>query len=992
MKPRRVSPPISKYKIPDYDINFFWNGKKLTAKKGDTIASGLLANQQDIIGRSFKYHRPRGVMSAGVEESGALVTIGDGAYTEPNISATTEQITEGLCVYSQNAWPSVRFDIGSILNQFSRFLAAGFYYKMFMGIPPFEWGRGTSIWMFFEHFIRKAAGLGRASRLADPDIYEHLNTHTDILVIGSGPAGIRAALTAAKSGADVLLVEQDFLIGGSYLSQPDKIEFIELTEQLTAKNITILTGTTAFGLYDDETVGLIERVSDRHENITQKLPRQRFHICRAKKIILATGAIERNYAFINNDLPGIMTVSSARTYLNRHHLLVGEQIIISTNNDSAYETALELKNAGANVTILDAREQIGDNLLQKIVSSQIHLYLGSAIAKAENGFNSASIKKIQIAELGKNGWQSAGSLRCDCLLISAGWSPVIHLASHQGFPINWSEENACFYSSGNSKTIFLAGSAAGIWNRQGCIQSAIDIFNIEANANDSAHQKMGGWDTPIKPLYEIRLASLKGKAFVDPQHDVTASDIRLAHQEGFISVEHMKRYTTLGMATDQGKMGNIIGLSIMADALNAPISEVGITRFRPPYTSICLGALAGRHRQSHFKPIRRTPLDQWSLRHSAIMTEAGLWRRPWYYPEKGEDLNKAYIREATTARRSLGICDVSTLGKIMVQGPDATEFLNRIYTNPFAKLPIGKARYGIILRDDGMVFDDGTTWRLAENNYLMTTTTNNAASVMTRLEELLQVRWPQLKVHVTSVTDQWAGCAIAGPNARNLLTNCVDKPDEMSHEALPFMGVKQIYLKNIPCYIARISFSGELAFEVYVPSDYAPSLMQMIWQNAMAFDSCLYGLEALGTMRIEKGHVTGAELDGRTTIDDVGLGRMASANKDFIGKSLRSRQMLASPNRPQLVGIFPKDKSKKFSAGGLLNEAGKTNSHPLGWVTAVTYSPALGHWIALGFIEGGLQNTKDKQIILTDELRANFLDIEIVSPHMYDPEGTRLHG
>jgi len=343
MKPRRVSPPISKYKILDYDINFFWNGKKLTAKKGDTIASGLLANQQDIIGRSFKYHRPRGVMSAGVEESGALVTIGDGAYTEPNISATTEQITEGLCVYSQNAWPSVRFDIGSILNQFSRFLAAGFYYKMFMGIPPFEWGRGTSIWMFFEHFIRKAAGLGRASRLADPDIYEHLNTHTDILVIGSGPAGIRAALTAAKSGADVLLVEQDFLIGGSYLSQPDKIEFIELTEQLTAKNITILTGTTAFGLYDDETVGLIERVSDRHENITQKLPRQRFHICRAEKIILATGAIERNYAFINNDLPGIMTVSSARTYLNRHHLLVGEQIIISTNNDSAYETALELK-------------------------------------------------------------------------------------------------------------------------------------------------------------------------------------------------------------------------------------------------------------------------------------------------------------------------------------------------------------------------------------------------------------------------------------------------------------------------------------------------------------------------------------------------------------------------------------------------------------------------------------------------------------------------
>ena len=992
MNPLRKKNQSRTDNVEENVIFFFWNNKKYFANKGDSIAAGLLANNQHVIGRSFKYHRPRGIMSAGVEEAGALVTIGNGAYTEANVRATTTELTQGLSVYSQNAWPSVKFDIGSILNVLGRFFAAGFYYKMFMGIPPFEWGRGTKIWMFFEHFIRKAAGLGQSSRLPDPDCYEHMHTHTDVLVIGTGPAGLQAAISAAEEGKDVLIVEQDYAIGGSYLSQPDTVELETQIEVLKKLRVTILTRTTAFGLYDDKTVGLVQVMPAKEYKTSSKKPRQQFNICRAEKIILATGAIERSYAFINNDLPGIMSVSAARTYLNRYNLLLSKNIVISTNNDSAYETAIELENAGATITILDAREQIGNKLLQQIAGSRINLYLGSGVVKAEKGLNTSSIGKIKLVEFANNKWRYAGNLSCDCLLISAGWSPVIHLASHQGYPINWNEENACFLSSGDNKSIFLIGSARGIWTKAGCIQSAKEIFQYNSRKKHKPSAVIGGWETPLAPLYEICLHNIKGKAFVDPQHDVTSSDIRLAYQEGFISVEHMKRYTTLGMATDQGKMGNIIGLALMAEALNCSISEVGVTRFRPPYTSISLGALAGRNRQSHFKPIRRTPFNNFSIQNKGVMINAGLWHRPWYYPMESESLEAAYIREATVTRRSLGICDVSSLGKIIIQGPDSTEFINRVYTNPFAKLPVGKARYGIMLRDDGLVFDDGTTWRLSENCYLMTTTTHNASSVMARLEELLQVRWPDLSVQVTSVTDQWGGCALAGPNSRNLLTKIIDDPNEISNESLPFMGIKQVLMQNVPCYVARISFSGELAYEIYIPSDYAQSMMEFIWENGQKFECCLYGLEALGTMRIEKGHLTNAEIDGRVTIEDIGLSKMASSNKDYIGKVLKNREKLTDSDRPQLVGIFPKDKNKTFKAGALLNEAGYSNGHPLGWVTSVTFSPALGHWIALGFITGGLAHVKDKNIVLSDELRSNFLDVEIVSPQMYDPEGLRLHG
>jgi len=505
--------------------------------------------------------------------------------------------------------------------------------------------------------------------------------------------------------------------------------------------------------------------------------------------------------------------------------------------------------------------------------------------------------------------------------------------------------------------------------------------------------KTGGWADPIRPLYEVQVPGKKLKSFVDPQHDVTAADVRLAHREGYVSVEHLKRYTTLGMATDQGKMGNVIGLALMADALGKEIPEVGTTTFRPPYTPIAIGALSGRSVGSHFRPLRRTPMHDWNLGHGGTMTEAGLWQRPWYFARDGETISEAYVREAETVRRTVGLCDVTSLGKIAVQGPDATEVLNRIYTNPFAKLAIGKARYGIMLRDDGIVMDDGTTWRLSETDYFMTTTTAHAAKVMVWLEELLQTRWMDLKVHVTTVSEQWAGCAVAGPKSRAVLEACVEDPAVMSNEAFPFMGVIETTLKGgISARIARISFSGEMAYEAYVPSDFAVALMDMLWGAAEPMDGCLYGTEALGALRIEKGHVTGAELDGRVTIDDAGLGKMASPKKSFIGSALRNRPELMREDRPRLVGVFPKDRSQTFNAGSILCAEDEVSGLGEGWITAVTHSPELGHWIGIGFISSGHEAWAGKTVIAADPVRKGNVEVEIVSAHMVDPTGERMYG
>ena len=922
-------------------IKFSWDGNSMTGFAGDSLASALLANGETVLGRSFKYHRPRGVTSAGVEESGALVTIGEGNRCDPNVRATSQEIYEGLVAKGQNAWPNVRFDVNALNGLFGRFFSAGFYYKTFMGIPPFEWGKGTGLWMQYEKIIRKAAGMGEASRLPDPDVYDHAHTFCDVLVVGSGPAGLAAAATLATQGLDVLLVEQDSELGGDYLNQvDDKAEkqrqsFIAEIKQAGGR---IMTRTTAFGLYDFGTAGLLERVTDHIANADKHLPRHRTWTVRAKHTILATGAIERMVAFGNNDRPGVMTVNAARTYLNRYGVLVGQEIVVATNNDSAYQTAAELSIAGAQVSLLDSRSIVSENLMSLIGDNGVSLHTKSAPL---NVVGSKKISALDIAIESHRGWSAHGSELCDSMLVSGGWSPVINLLSHRGIKPVWNAEQVCFVAPEKvDEAVTMAGSAAAIWNTNDCVKSgksaatkAMKAIGVKIVAKPAA--KIGGWENPISPLYEVKVKGKKSKCFVDIQHDVTTEDVRLAHQEGLVSVEHLKRYTTLGMASDGGKVGNVIGLALMAEARGVTIADVGTTTFRPPYTPVAIGALKGRNVDEHFRPLRLTPMNDWNIKNGATMTMAGLWHRPWYFARAGEGISEAYVRETETVRNAVGLCDVTSLGKIAVQGPDATELLNRIYTNPFAKLPIGKARYGIMLRDDGIVMDDGTTWRFAENDYFMTTTTANAGKVMVFLEELLQTRWQDLRVHVTSVSEQWAGSAVAGPKSREVLASCVEDPAVMTNEAFPFMGVIETTLKGgIPCRIARISFSGERAYEAYVPSDYANAMMDLLWEVAKSFDGCLYGTEALGALRIEKGHVTAAELDGRVTIDDIGLGQMASTKKTFIGDALRKRSELLREDRPQLVGIKPKDTSQTFNAGSILCAEDKVSGHGEGWVTA----------------------------------------------------------
>jgi heterotetrameric sarcosine oxidase alpha subunit len=972
-------------------LDFTWDGRALLGCAGDTLASALMANGVQLVGRSFKYHRPRGIMSAGVEESGAIVSVGSGNRLEPNVKATMQELFSGLEARGQNAWPSVRFDLGATSDRLGRFFAAGFYYKMFMGLPPFEWGRGTAIWMQYEKLIRRAAGMGRASRQADPDCYDHVHGFCDLLVVGAGPAGLSAAAAAAGQGMDVLLVEQDFMLGGSCLNSGDdaaEAERLSLVAAVEKAGVRIMTRTTAFGLYDNGVAGLIERVTDHLHQAPSYLPRQRFWTIRPKATILATGALERSMAFGNNDRPGVMTATAARTYLNRFGVLPGTRVVIAANNDSAYAVAHDLAAAGAGVTLADARKDPPEQM-----PAGVDHRCGTVPLEV---LGRHAVDTVALAQDDGGTLRRAEVLPCDLLLVSGGWSPVVNLLSHHGGKPVWDPALACFLPGATVDGVTPVGAAAGCWDHAACLESGQAAVAALSGAVVSQPQP-GGWKTPIKPVYEIRLPDpswRKGarKAFVDFQHDVTTADIRLAHQEGFVSVEHLKRYTTLGMATDQGKMGNVIGLALMADALGKDVDAVGTTRFRPPYTPVAIGALAGRHTGRHFRPLRRTPLHDWNLDHGATMTMAGLWHRPWYFAQAGETIKEAYIREAATVRRTVGLCDVSSLGKIAVQGPDAAAFLNRVYTNTFATLPVGRARYGIMLRDDGIVMDDGTTWRLAENDYLMTTTTTHAGKVMVWLEELLQTRWPDLRVHVTSVSDQWAGIAVAGPLARDTLAAALDDEGLVSAEALPFMGVTCGIIKGgAECRIARISFSGELAYEIYVPAGMAPATMDLLWPAARDRDGCLYGLEALGTLRIEKGHVTGAELDGRVTLDDAGLGKMASRKKPFIGAALRSRPDLQRPDRPQLVGVFPKDRGQTFKSGALLFQQGETEGFGAGWITAVTHSPALGHWIGLGYIAGGQKAWQGRRVMACDPLRGGDIEVDIVSPHMFDPEGERMH-
>ena len=982
------------------NVSFTWDGTRHIGFAGDTVASALMAHGERVLGRSFKYHRPRGIMSAGVEESGAIVSLWSGARRVTNVKATMAEIAPGLEVYGQNAWPSVRRDFGAINNALGQFFGAGFYYKTFFGLT----GRGTWEWMQFEKLIRRAAGMGRASKEEDPDHYEIVHDHCDVLIVGSGPAGLAAAEAATAAGLDVILAEQDFQLGGSILTgltptidgapaegwRSDRLAALEVRARLWTR-------TTAFGLYDHGVVGLLERVTD-HMAQAGHLPRERFRIVRAQRIILATGAVERPFAFGNNDKPGVMLASAAAAYVTRFGVAPGRSAVIGTNNDSAYAAATTLAQAGLETTLLDCRDLLPGRAAERAKAAGVTIRQGKVPMMAQGR---AGVESLLVGRPVKDYHAPEDSLACDVIGVAGGWTPVVHLISHKGIKPVWNDGLSAFVVEDTGmEPVALAGAAAGHFFAQATVDGGTKagedaVAAIRGTTRMAPHGPAMDWERQLEPLWEVRSSSRKLKSFVDPQHDVTTDDVRLAHQEGYVSVEHMKRYTTLGMATDQGKMGNVVGLALMAEASGKTIPETGTTTFRPPYTPVSIGAITGDERGKHWRPTRHTPMRQEHEKLGCVFVDAGFWKRSWYYPKAGEGLAQAAMREAIAVRKTVGMVDVSTLGKIMVQGPDASEFLNRVYSNAFAKLPVGKARYGLMLRDDGIVFDDGTTWRLTETDYFMTTTTANAGPVMLHLANLLQTRWPDLKVHITSVSDHWAGVAVAGPKGRAVLDGVC--PDiDFSDAALPFMGVRQGHMTvdggQIPVMTARLSFSGEMAWEVMTAADHAPAMFRALHARIVDAGGVPYGLEAMDCLRVEKGHVTGRELDGRTTPADIGLGGMASKKKHYIGRVLAGRPELTRDDRPTLVGLVPTAPNARFKAGSILFPMGQTKGHGLGHVSSIADSPELGAWIGLGFVEGGLAKWEGQTIMAENPIDSQSVQVRVVSPHFFDPKGDRMHG
>jgi heterotetrameric sarcosine oxidase alpha subunit len=974
-------------------LTFTLDGRSLSGFAGDTLASALLANGLTLIGRSFKYHRPRGFVAAGCEEPNGLVTLGKDGRTTPNVAATMVELQEGLSARRQNGSPSVDFDLMAVNSWLAPLLGAGFYYKTFMG-PR----QGS--WMFYEPFIRRAAGLGRAVHERDPDRYETRYEFADVLIIGAGAAGLSAARAAGQSGARVVLAEQDSLPGGHLLSlrADDALEAWR-TSTLRAledmANVRILTRTTALGLYDGNMVALLTRHASAHPDPAGGEAREVLTTLCAKSIVFATGAIERPLVFGDNDRPGVMLASAARTYLTRFAVAMGQRIVVATNNDSAWHSAAELARSGAAVTIVDQRALIQAPLLAMAREAGIATETGSIVTRA------LGRRKVQGARMATLGGSGERTLDCDLLCMSGGWSCTVHLTSHTGIKPVYRPEIDSFVPGAFATGHFGAGAVMGTFNarealREGAAAGALAArhtgFKVAPAAQfDEMPADAGLSDRPysMEPVRAPHPA-MRGKAFVDFQSDVTTRDVSGAQQEGFESVEHLKRYTTLGMGTDQGKTSNINAIGLMSSLRGTGMAVTGTTTFRPPYTPVSIGALAGRNIGHHFRPIRRSPLHEWHASHGAAFIEAGPWLRAWYYDWAGKDVASAYLKEMQAVRGGVGISDVSTLGKIDVQGPDAAEFLNRVYVNGFAKLPVGKARYGVMLNDDATVLDDGTTARFSPTRYFLTTTTAQAGEVMSHLEFLLQTAWHELRVQLVSVTDEWAGMSVAGPKARAALELALPGQD-FSDTALPHMACRELQVDGAPLRVLRLSFSGELAYELYVPADRGVRLWELLIERAAALGIRPYGLEALASLRIEKGHVAGLELDHRTTLDDLGLGRMAGKDKAYIGRELRERTELQDPNRWSLVGIEALQPEGRLRGGAILfASTDPIRGHGRGYITSVTWSTVLGKFIALGLYQGGLAH-QNEEIVCAFPLKNETVRARIVAPVFLDPKGERMH-
>jgi heterotetrameric sarcosine oxidase alpha subunit len=968
-----------------------FDGKDVSGFAGDTLASALLANGIRLVGRSFKYHRPRGIMTAGPEEPNALVELRTGARREPNTRATTIELCEGLEAFSQNRWPSLRFDVLSLNSLLAPLFTAGFYYKTFMW-PASFWER------VYEPLIRRAAGLGRAAGESDPDPYEQAFAFCDVLIIGSGPAGLAAARTAARSGARVILCEQDFAFGGRLLADDREIGRTPghiwaqgvIAELRDTADVRLMPRTCVFGIYDGGTYGAVERVSDHFPEPPPYQPRQRLWRIVAKRAVLAGGAIERPIVFAGNDRPGTMMASAVRSYVNRFAVTPGQRVALFTNNDDGWRTAQALTARGVELaTIIDTRLDLPAHLSAAYAGT--HVIKGGQVTAASG---TRELRAITVTTR-----EGSETIAADALAMSGGWNPDVSLTCHHGARPMWNEEIAAFVPKIVPPGLTVAGSANGQMLLSACLLEGSEAGRVAAadvgfNAAASPALPVDDESCNITPMWHVSGWHMNGgKAFVDFQNDVTATDIALAAREGFRSVEHLKRYTTLGMATDQGKTSNVNGLAIMAALTGESIPATGTTSYRPPHSPVAIGAIAGRHRGAEFRPFRLTPSHQWAQERSAVFVETGPWLRAQYFPQGGETgWFETVQREVRTVRSAVGFCDVSTLGKIEVHGPDAGIFLDRLYVNTFSSLPVSRARYGVMLREDGIAFDDGTTSRFAEDRYFMTTTTANAGRVFQHMQFCHQVLWPELDVQFISATDEWAQYSVAGPRSRETLQKLIDPPFSIANADFPYMAVAECTVcGGTPARLYRLSFSGELAYEIGVPTRYGDALARTLAQAGEEFGIAPYGTEALGVMRIEKGHVAGNEIDGRTTADDLGLGRMISAKKDFIGRVMSTRPGLCDGQRPKLVGLRARDPAQRLHSGAHLLPIGSplTADHDEGVITSVAFSPSLNHWIGLALLARGPQQL-GQAVMMVDFMRNAFHEVEVCSPVFVDPKGERL--